>query len=162
MILGAGRAQRSHRGTHHCHRLSGPGTVAVRSPRPIDRILQNAGNRVVVLRSDDEYRVGASDLLFEFYYLCWRIRFVVLAESGQTIDLKDVDSRACWCQLLSSSQGRAIVRALPQAPSNTQYDQWIVHDRYLLLCPTDFSLSMCDPPKASHVSMYVLPDTTTN
>ena len=64
MVLRPGRPEAAHRGSQDRHRLAGERLVG-RARCPVDRILEDAGHRVVVLRGGDQQRVGGGDALAE-------------------------------------------------------------------------------------------------
>src|SRR5690606_25025297 len=62
--------------------LAREGVLAVRPARPINRVLQRAGNRPVVLGRDEEHRVDRRDALLELARRRWEIPVVVVAVEG--------------------------------------------------------------------------------
>src|SRR5690606_1737462 len=65
LTLSARSAGLARRGAHDAHGLSPQGRSSRGARRPVERILQNAGNAVIVFRRCDEERVGCVNRRFE-------------------------------------------------------------------------------------------------
>ena len=86
------------------------------SRKPVDRILQHAGNRLVVLRSGDEQAVRAGHFVAQAIHSFGLVlTFEVLAEQRQAGQRADVDRHACRGALGRGVKQHSVVRAVPEA-----------------------------------------------
>src|SRR6202521_5696689 len=67
MVLGPSGSDCAERRTHDRRWFSKPGAVAMGSRRPIDRVLQDSRNGVVVLGSYDQNSIGVANALLQFH-----------------------------------------------------------------------------------------------
>ena len=86
------------------HALSPYGSGA-----PIDRVLQNPRDRVVIFRRHEENGICIPDAPLQLGDLRRWILFLVLIEAGNPIKLKYVEGRAFGHEFSSGAQGGAIV-----------------------------------------------------
>src|SRR3546814_4452783 len=83
VLLGNGRSNRARRCPDDCGRLAGEGILAVGTARPVDRVLQAAWNRAVVLGRDEKDCLDGSDGILERPRGRWKVRVVVIAVERQ-------------------------------------------------------------------------------
>ena len=62
MLLREGGADGTHRDTQHTSRLAGPSVLAIGPRGMINRILEDARNRSIVFRRDEQQALGSGDI----------------------------------------------------------------------------------------------------
>src|SRR3546814_15935490 len=86
VLLGNGRSNRARRCPDDCGRLAGEGILAVGTARPVDRVLQAAWNRAVVLWRDEKDCLDGSDGILERTRGGWKVRVVGIAVERQILE----------------------------------------------------------------------------
>src|SRR5512145_595862 len=107
--------------------LAGPGIVAVGPRRAVDRVLQHAGNRIVVLRRRDHDGVGGTDGALQLANGVRGRTFVVLVVQGQAADIEGLEGNACGNQTLGRAQRGAIEGTAAQAARDTKKLERVIH-----------------------------------
>src|SRR5881409_560030 len=132
MILRARRAHGSRRCAHDRRGFAIPRAVTVGARRPVDCILQHAGDRVVVFRRHKQDGVGLAYPTFELRDLGWRVLFLVLVKDGDAVQLESFENRAFRHQFGGRAQSRAIVGFAPQTAGDTENANWVTHVMWML------------------------------
>ena len=102
MVLRPRRADGPNRSAHDRRRFSIPRAVAVRSRCPIDRVLQNPGNGVVVFRRHDQDGVRLTYAPLQLHNFSGRVLLLVLIEAGDAVKLE----RSRWSRLPARVRSR--------------------------------------------------------
>src|SRR5581483_2895398 len=79
-ILRPSPAENSAGSAHDSDGLASPGAIPIRARSPVNGVLQDARDAVVILRRDEKNGIGCTDMSFEFHDHGWRIRFLVLVK----------------------------------------------------------------------------------
>src|SRR5262249_7593807 len=90
VVIGAEAADGADRAADDSRPFAFPGALAVRARRDVDGVLEHARHRAVVLRRDEQHRVGRLDLALERDPRRRRFAFDVLIEKRQLGDLDDL------------------------------------------------------------------------
>src|SRR5215813_4562622 len=98
-MIGAEAADGANRAADDSRRFAFPGALAVRARRDVDGVLEHSRHRAVVLRRDEQHRVGRLDLALERDPRGRRISFDVLIEKRQIADLDDLRLERRWRDL---------------------------------------------------------------
>jgi len=109
MILRARRAHGSRLCAHDRSGFAIPRAVTVGTRRPVNRILQNAGDRVVVFRRNKQDGVRLPYPALELRDFGWRVLFFVLVEEGDAVQFESFENRAFGHKFGGRAQSRAIV-----------------------------------------------------
>src|SRR5215212_7605694 len=104
--LGSDAAGPTATSAYQCHRLELDRRVGQRPRCPIQRVLEDAGNGMVVLSAANQEGVRAPNLLTEITHCRWlSIALVnVLVVQRERLDRKDLNDNAVWRNLLGSTQ----------------------------------------------------------
>ena len=78
-----------------------PGVIPVRPGRPVDGVLENPGNRVVIFRGNDKDGVGGANALLEQRNAFRRVGFFILIEGWNPLEVKNFEVHPLRDQLLS-------------------------------------------------------------
>src|SRR5450755_17365 len=91
VVIGAERAQSPGREAENRSRLAVPRALAVGTRGDVDRVLEHARHRAVVLRRDEQHRVGLLHAALEILDLLRRVGVEVLVVMRQLADLDDLE-----------------------------------------------------------------------
>src|SRR5258708_31746500 len=91
MVLGPSGSDCAERRTHDRRYFPRPGAVPLGPTGPIERVLQDSRDGVVVFGRYDQKSVGAANALLQFQHGRWWAPFVILIEDRNFIELKEVD-----------------------------------------------------------------------
>ena len=116
VVLRSGRANRADRCADDRRGLPFQRAVAVGPGCPVDGVLQHARNRVIVLGRHDQKRVHGADPLLQLNDLGGRILLVVLTESGDAIQLENVETWPPGAGVVPRRTGAAVVRLPTKTP----------------------------------------------
>src|SRR6266403_5440256 len=129
MILRARGAHGSRRCAHDRRGFAVPRAVTVGARRPVNRILQHAGDRVVVFRRHKQDGIRLAYPPLELRDHGWRVLILVLVKDGDAVQLESFENRAFRHKFSCSPQRRAIVRFASQTAGNTENTNWRLHLR---------------------------------
>src|SRR6266581_2401033 len=132
MILRARGAHGSRRCTHDRGGFAIPRAVTVGARRPVNCILQHAGDRVVVFRRHKQDGVRLAYPTFELRDLDRQVLFLVLIKDGDAVQLESFENRAFRHKFSCSPQRRAIVCSASQAAGDTENANWVTHVMWML------------------------------
>src|ERR1700739_799608 len=77
--------------THDRRCFPRPGAVPMGPTGPINSVLQDSRDGVVVFGRYDQKSMGAANALLQFQHWRWRALLVILIEDGNILKLKEVD-----------------------------------------------------------------------
>ena len=127
MILRARRADGPNRSAHDRRRFPIPCAIAVRSRCPINRVLQNTRDGVVVLGRHEQDGVRLSYAPLQLHNFGGWVLFLVLIETRNPVNLEDVDGRAFRHKLGCGAQGGAIVGFAAKAAGDAENANGFAH-----------------------------------
>jgi hypothetical protein len=112
-------------------------TTAVGPRSHVQRVLERARDRTVVLGGDEEDPVGAPDAVAEGDPGLRRALFEILVIERQVPDLDDLEPEALRRHLGQGVRRHPVVRALAQAPHDHRHVALLTHEATLLLADRD-------------------------
>src|SRR4029434_2809784 len=108
-------------------RFSIPCAVAVGTRRPVNRVFQNAWDRVVVLRSHEQDGVRLPYALLPLHNFRRRVLLVILIEARDAVKFEDFDRSAFRHELGRCAQDVAVVGFASKTASDPQDAYWFDH-----------------------------------
>ena len=118
------RSERPGGGAHHRDRLEPERALGPRTARPVDGVLQAAGDRAVVLRRRDEQGVRPRDRVAQARHLNGRLRSVEVLVIGRHVAhaVPDLEPGALRHLARRGAQEPAVVGVRAQAPGDPEND----------------------------------------
>src|SRR6266700_791527 len=132
MILRARGAHGSRRCAHDRRGFAIPRAVTVGARRPVNCILQHAGNRVVVFRRHKQDGVRIAYPTLELRDFGRRGLFLDSVKDRDAVQLEGFENRAFGHQFGGRAQSRAIVRFASQTAGDTENANWVTHVMWML------------------------------
>ena len=117
MLLRERTADRARGGASDETGFAGPRILAIRPGSPINRVLQQRGNRAVVLRGDDQHPISLGEFAFETNNLLGQVPFKVLIEHRQIVDAEQTASNLSAPSLASARASLRLIESRRLLPT---------------------------------------------